>query len=154
MCDAGFTTIELIAVMLLLAIVSAVVVPRMTSVSAFNQAGFGEEAAATLRYVRKLAVANRRAVCVSIAADGITLTMDPRTPENYTSVACTSPATPIITIPGSHCASNKVCPDAAVPLSSAPASFVFLPSGEVSDDVTVTAGSKTITINKITGFVP
>lgn len=151
---AGFTTVELITVMVLVAILAVLAVPRMMRIGDFNDTGFGEEAAATLRYARKLAVANRRAVCVSVAADGITLSMDPRTPESYTSVACTSPATPIISIPGSHCAANKVCPPASVALSSSPSSFVYLPSGEASADVTVTAGSKTIAVNMITGYAP
>ena len=151
---AGFTTVELITVMVLVAILAVLAVPRIMRIGDFNDTGFGEEAATTLRYARKLAVANRRAVCVSVTADGITLTMDPRTPESYTSVACTSPATPIISIPGSHCATNKVCPPASVALSSSPSSFVYLPSGEASADVTVTAGTKTLAINKITGYAP
>jgi MSHA pilin protein MshC len=152
--NAGFTTVELITVMVLLAIVSAIAVPRMMRIGDFNDPGFGDEAGATLRYARKLAVANRRAICVSIASDGITLTMDPRTPESYSSVACTTPATPIISIPGSHCAANKVCPPSSVALAATPSVFVYLPSGETSADVSVTAGTKTIAINKTTGYAP
>ena len=54
----------------------------------------------------------------------------------------------------SDLATNKVCPPASVALSSSPSSFVYLPSGEASADVTVTAGTKTLAINKITGYAP
>lgn len=74
----GFTMVELIVVMVLIGILSAVAIPRLTGA---NMAGpaFRNELVAALRFAQKTAVSHRRVVCASLtpvnAATTITLSI-------------------------------------------------------------------------------
>jgi len=149
--SVGFSMLELVVVLVVVGALAAVALPRMLKLGDLDEPAFADEVASTLRYARKLATATRRVVCVSVASDGITLTMDHRAPESYLSLSCA--ASPMVEIPGSHCAANKVCTPSGVALSATPASFRFSGSGESNTDVTVTVGSKTLSINRFTGYI-
>jgi len=79
----GFTMVELILVMVIAGILAAVAVPRMIGRNAFDERGFADQLAATVRFAQKLAVAQRREVCVSLTANDATLWYD---------AACATPA--------------------------------------------------------------
>lgn len=69
----GFSLIELIAVMLLLAILAAVVAPRLVGKRVFDEMGFFESTVAVLRYAQKSAISSRRTVCVNFTSTSVTL---------------------------------------------------------------------------------
>jgi MSHA pilin protein MshC len=75
--------VELILVMVIAGILAAVAVPRMVGRNAFDERGFADQLAATVRFAQKLAVAQRREVCVSLTANDATLWYD---------AACATPA--------------------------------------------------------------
>jgi MSHA pilin protein MshC len=79
----GFTMVELILVIAVAGILAAVAVPRMVGRNAFDERGFADQLAATVRFAQKLAVAQRREVCVSLTANDATLWYD---------AACATPA--------------------------------------------------------------
>lgn len=56
--NSGFTLVELVTVILLLGILSAVVLPRFFDATDFNSRGFYDEVAGAARYAQKLAVAS------------------------------------------------------------------------------------------------
>ena len=64
----GFTMVELIVMMVVLAIVSAVAIPRLTQLGSFKDVAYRDEIKAVLAYARKAAVARRRYTCVVFAA--------------------------------------------------------------------------------------
>jgi MSHA pilin protein MshC len=65
--------IELVTVMLLLGIVSAIAMPKFFSRGDFDALGFQQQTMQALRFAQKAAIAKRRLVCVSIASNTLTL---------------------------------------------------------------------------------
>lgn len=65
---------ELIVVMLVLAVLAAVAVPRFLGGSAYHDLGFAEETRGILRYAQRAALAMQRTVCVAFTARTVTLT--------------------------------------------------------------------------------
>lgn len=141
---AGFTLVELIVVMIIIGIMSVTVLPRMDGLSAFDSRGFRDQTVATLRFAQKTAIAQRRAVCVTIASTGITL----RIASLATAASC-----------GTGTVLNP--PFAARSGSGlAGSGFIFLRQGEtdgtgaVSGTITLAiAGADSILIDSTTGYV-
>jgi len=77
---AGFTMVELIVVIILVGILSAIGVSRFFDRTPYDAAGFAEQARAMVRYAQKLAVAQNRPVYVQGAMDGVGLCFDAATP--------------------------------------------------------------------------
>lgn len=71
----GFSLIELLTVMILLAIMSFVAIPHFNDRKPFDTRGFYDESVAMLQYAQRMALAKRRTVCVALTATTITLTV-------------------------------------------------------------------------------
>lgn len=148
---AGFTVVELVAVIVVLGIVSALALPRLTDRSAFQARGFEDEVFAALRHARALAVASGCDVQVSIAGNGYTLNQQTGCTAGGFSLAVPDPATQAPIYAGT----------APVGITlNGPASFVFNTLGEATvagnpTDVTLSFGgnaNRTITVFGSTGF--
>jgi len=79
--------IELVVVIIVLGILSAVLSGRFSDSSAFETRGFADQTLASLQYARKLAVAAGRSVCVTAVSGGNALTMT-MAPSRGNSSAC------------------------------------------------------------------
>lgn len=66
----GFTMVELIAVMVIVGVLAAVAVPRFFDRSLFDNRGFSDDIRSGLRLAQKLAIAQRRNVCVTLNPPG------------------------------------------------------------------------------------
>lgn len=66
--SSGFTLVELIVVIVLLGIVASIAGPRFANKAIFDERGFADEVRAAIRYAQKVAVAQRRLVCLDFSA--------------------------------------------------------------------------------------
>jgi len=71
----GFTIAELVIVMVIVGVLSAVAVPRLFSPGEFAGRGGRDFVASGLRYAQKSAIALRRNVCVDMAGATVTATI-------------------------------------------------------------------------------
>ncbi|MDO8698948.1 MAG: prepilin-type N-terminal cleavage/methylation domain-containing protein [Rhodoferax sp.] len=91
----GFTLIELVMVIVILGVLAVFATPRILNTGDFSARGFHDETLSLLRYAQKTAIAQRRTVCVSLNATGVTLSMDTSTPpDGVCDASPTLPATP------------------------------------------------------------
>ena len=74
---SGFTQVELIGVIALIGIVAAVAIPRFADRVGFDSRGFSDQLVNSLQYARQQAVAQRRQMCVAVAAGGYAITRAP-----------------------------------------------------------------------------
>lgn len=135
----GFTMIELIITMVIIGIMAVVVLPRFDALSGFDAKGFHDQTVAELRFAQKTALAQRRAVCVTVGSTGITL----RIATSDAAADCTtgSALTPPFT------------PKAGSGLSGS--NFNFLRMGETNGAGTITltiTGTDSILIDATTGY--
>ncbi len=153
--------VELITVMIVIGIMAAVAVPRM-NLSEFDATGYRDKVRATLEFARKSAVAQRRIVCVALAANGLVLTIDNVTPETPGAGACPRQ----LTLPATDAACggplNAICaPNANVALAG-PAALAFDALGRASAippalrytyTITDSMMSLTVNVEAETGYV-
>lgn len=151
-CDrrpsCGFTLVELVVILIVVGILAVAAIPRFFD-NAFSERGFHDGVKAAIQHARKVAVASRRYVCVTVAANGVTLTLDPTLPEaNAAAVACGAALN--LPVPQPNCLANQVCAPAGVALAVvAPglANFNFDPLGRpVGANKAVLAAATTITV--------
>lgn len=147
----GFTIVELVLAMVILASLAAVSAPRFFRAGAFSERFFNDEAHTALRYAHKLAVATGCDVQVLIAANSYTLAQRG---------GCTGPIfDQPVAHPGTGAASYQGQAPSGIGLSSDISPFVFdalgratTPAGVVTD-VSVSVGGRALSIVGETGFV-
>lgn len=71
--QCGFTLVELVTVMVIVGILAVAVIPRFSGRGAYDDRAFRDQVVSTLRYAQKLAIAQRRFVCVTFTANSIAL---------------------------------------------------------------------------------
>lgn len=69
----GFTLIELILVIVIIGIMSAVAITRLVSTSTFDGKAYADQLSAMLRYGQKVAIAQNRNVYARVGAAGVAL---------------------------------------------------------------------------------
>jgi MSHA pilin protein MshC len=137
----GFSLVELVIVIVVLGIISAVVLPRLLSTSDLKARGFQDETRALLRYAQKAAVAQRRNVCVTLSGTGVSLSIDNGGTCNGTLTLPSSPR-------GGTGMTNNLLP---ADLNT----FYFQPLGDTNKaaNITATIDGTVITVDFKTGYV-
>ncbi len=148
--EAGFTLVELVMVMVVVAVLAVAVAPRFYDADVFKSRGFADQVQATLRYAQKVAIAQRRNVCVAVATSDITLTKAGTS--GGASVCDTNLVSPAGQPPDCPSATYKICtPSTAITITLAPAApaiFSFNALGKPYDVLGATpSAQKSITIS-------
>lgn len=143
---------ELIMVIVVMGILSAIVLPRFTGRTEFEGRGFFNQTEGMIRYAQKVAIAHRRNVTVQIdnSTNRICLTYQ------SASVDCSSEG---VIDPESQTTFTKTAP-ANVSFAAA-SSFTFTPLGRLTGNTNVSVtvnqaaapAAGTITIEAVTGYV-
>ena len=150
---AGFTIIELTAVVVIVSVMSAAAVPLFSSKSAYDERFFYDDLLQALRFSQHLAIASGCSVQVSFSITGYSLLQD-------TNCNLSSPEFSLITLrPGvDEAYSNESLPS-AISFSSSVSPLIFNSQGQALNDsgvvinqATVNIGERSILIEGETGF--
>lgn len=122
----GFTLVELVTVLLLVAILAVVALPATQGLSTLNVGAWRAQATASLRHAAHAAVGHRRLVCATFGTQGTLLLQ----------MASANPATQCnLTLRGPQGAVNYIDQGAGTPVTVTPAgTLYFQPDGSVSTD--------------------
>lgn len=139
--NSGFTLVELITVIVLVGILAVAALPRFFNQNVFESRGFFDETKSLLRYGQKVAVAQRRTVCVALGGAGVGLTIA----SVPNAAACDTP----LALPSAPRGGSGLLPSVAA--------FQFLSLGGTNQPanvtVTVSGATGTITVDSVTGHV-
>ena len=150
----GFTLVELVTVMILIGVLSAVALPRLMSGGGVAGTVFRADVVSALRYAQKVAVSHRRPVCATVTASAVTLRIAGSMPA-ATASRTTACDTDLPSPDGTPYASR----DAAVTAGGLLGTLYFQPNGTILDASGAVNGSITITseaavrIDGLTGHV-
>ena len=140
----GFTLVELVVILIVVGILAVAAIPRFFG-NEFAERGFHDGVKAAIQHARKVAVASRRYVCVTVAGNGVTLTLDARLPEDPVAAAVVCDAPLNLPVPQQNCAANQLCAPAGVVLGAATVNFD--PLGRPVTVNKALAGETTITVS-------
>ena len=121
----GFTLPELVAVIMLIGILSAVALPKLQGALSFRDDAWHDQIVAALRYAHKSAISHRRLVCADLSGTSLALT-----------IAAANPATACSAVlPGIDGSNNAAVTQGSTTASASPSgTFYFQPSGRVTTD--------------------
>jgi MSHA pilin protein MshC len=136
--EGGFTIIELTIVLILVAILSAVALPKFDLILGLRNDTWRDSLVAGLRFAAKSAVAHRRLVCADVSNTQLTLTVASANPATACDTALTGPTgNSVFATSGNSSATTTV---------SAAGTIYFQPDGRAtSDGAGLTSSSRTIT---------
>lgn len=136
----GFTLTELIMVIVIIGVLSAVAMPMWFSAGDFEERGYYDEVIQAARYAQKVAVVSNCDVRFSLGAGGFSLEI-----QNSPFTHC---AVQTVDLPGQSGPYTK--PGG---VASDTASITFAPAGTASADATLNIGGRQIQIHAATGYV-
>jgi MSHA pilin protein MshC len=148
-CNAGFTLVEMVVVLILVGILAVVAIPRLVGIGSYDTLGFYDRVASGLRYAQKQAIAKRRNVCATFAATSVTFT--------FAAVAgAAQPCDTNLVGPGGQSPYTLSPQSSGVAFTATPANFSFDALGRPSTAQTISItgdGIRTLSVEPETGYV-
>jgi MSHA pilin protein MshC len=146
----GYSLVELVAVLALVALLGAVAAPRMAGTDVFAERGYYDELAMALRYAGRVAVASGCPVRMRLDAGGYELRQQAAL-DGHCDPADDGWTTPV-RLPGGEPARGDVPRGVSV---GPAADFRFLPGGEttLASDLSLRVGGRSLTVTASSGFV-
>lgn len=89
--EAGFTIVELIAVLVLVGVLAVVALPRLSAIEGFRSEGWREQTVAGLRLAQSTAQSHRRLVCASFSGARLQLRIASSNPASSCNAALPTP---------------------------------------------------------------
>ena len=153
----GFTLVELIVVIMLMAILAAAAAPRFFDAGAFEGPAFAHEVASAARYAQKLAVTSGCPVRVSVP-DATHYAL--HQPQNAPGASCDTTYTRAVAHPATGEAFAAAAPTGVTIGGTVPLTVEFRASGipfstggVALADVVIPVSGKTVTIHAGSGYV-
>ncbi len=146
----GYTMIELITVVVILGILSAIAVPRFFDAQVFEERGIYEEVAAALRYGQKIAVGSGCPVRVTITATSYDLKQQ-TVSGNRCDPADVTWAVPVMMPTGQTAAGMAPTGVTLGPVTTY--QLDGLGQTDLGSDLTVTVGALSMTVQAASGYV-
>jgi MSHA pilin protein MshC len=150
MRTAGFTLVELVVVIVILGILSAVAMPRFFDNRVFDERGFYEELVAVLKFAQKQAVASGCPVRVQLDAAGYSARQQ-QISAGRCDPADSSWSTPVVLADGEALAGTV--PNGVAVAPSVMLIFDALGRTNLGADQAITVGAFALTIQADSGYV-
>lgn len=146
----GFTLVELVTMLVILAILSSVALPKFFRFSDFQERALFDDTLNAIRYAQKLALVTGCNVQVTVSSDRYTLNRPAATDRSQ----CTSLTAADFTRAVPHPSSGEPqYSNALAGISITAATFYFTALGTASADLDIYVGSNKLTVVRATGFV-
>ena len=146
----GFTLVEFVVVLVLVGILSAVGMGKMASRQTFDSLGYFDSVRQAVQYARRVAVAQRRTVCVGVSASALSMSQASSAGSSSCDTGVIDPATGSVF--------NLVVPT-GITLCGSTASFQFDALGRQSSGAAVTLSvigdglTRVVAVENETGYV-
>jgi MSHA pilin protein MshC len=145
----GYTLIELVTVITILAVIAAIIGPRFFDTRVFSERGYADEVATAMRYAQKIAVASGCNVRLAVTTTGYSAMQQPSS-GNRCDSASSSYTTTVMRVDGTALTGTPPR-DANV---SGAATLTFDSKGSVISGATnLTVGPYTLVLDATSGFV-
>ncbi|WP_367183594.1 Tfp pilus assembly protein FimT/FimU [Aquabacterium sp.] len=155
----GFTMVELIVTLVIVAALAATAVPVLTGGTGMRDQAWRDAALSAMRHARSIATSHRRVVCAAFSASTITLTMAKRNPSTACDAPLASPDGKSVFAATSNTSATTVV--TVVSGAAYGGAFYFQPDGRITTNFAGTAtgqwrvvmtGAEDIAIDGVTGY--
>lgn len=140
----GFTMVEMVMVLVVMGVLAAVALPRLTDRRALQERGFLDQVRALLQHSRKIATVQRREVCVLLAPTAVSAV--------YANGAACDAAAPL-PAPGSNEPFTIAVPNGVVLGGTALVRFTVAGQPSPNADQVISVGGNAFTVSRETGIV-